>query len=396
MRKLLSSPVQMTLSESENITYQDILKYVPDLSLNLMAVKVIDRPEDFTQWCKELLRLCREDLNIDLLEPAQLPLLKKLQGILETAISRSQLRMISIAPWPIFLDFVNQQNGIHALEERLKLMSHIDDIRCQPLAELIEEDKLAFVGKHSPKHDHTVYNFDVEWFASTKGAKAFQTLIQQQPADFDKALSHIPLTGDVTLAEYNKFVSAYQLIFSSYTENKPNGEKAPLAAATRLLAMRRPDQFIALTANKIDILCQGLSIAKFSNFDFASYWQDMIGTIRTCAWWHQSEPENTDELTIWKNRVILIDVFLFADKSLATNSNFLRLRDKVQNKAASKSSSTVARKRTKESAEMLVDKALTNEELPEYMSNKRDTLINQVKDGKSVEQAIGLMRAIFG
>ena len=140
----------------------------------------------------------------------------------------------------------------------------------------------------------------------------------------------------------------------------------------------------------------------------------MIGTLRTFAWWHQAEPEvivasesadtaennesnspENRELILWKNRAVLIDLFLFADADLAPNSNYIRLRDKMLNKAMSKSKAA-PRKRSKESAEMLVDKALTSDDLPEYLLGKRDSIVIQVKNGKSVEQAIGLMRAIFG
>jgi hypothetical protein len=395
MRKLLSSPVKMPLSESENFIYQNVLKYVPELSLNLMAIKVTERPEDFLSWCHELLKLSRDNLNMDLLEPEQLIPLKKLHETLKASISRAQVKMTRIAPWPIFCQFIQQQNDNHALEERLRLLHYIDEIKTQSLSEMIEEDKLAFAGKHNSKHDISIYNFDVEWFASTKSAKVFHQLLSKQSQAFDQALSYIPLHGDVTPEEYKRFVSAYKLIFSSCTSDKPSGEKAPLAPATRLLAMRRPDQFIALTTSKIDIFCQGFSIAKFNSFDFSAYWQDMIGTIRTCAWWHQASPENAEELELWKNRVILLDVFLLAEKDGTEKSNYVRLRDKSLKKTTS-SSPTVARKRTKESAEALVDRALENEELPEYLLSKRDTLIHQVKEGKSIEQAISLIRAIFG
>jgi hypothetical protein len=423
MRKLLSSPVKMPLSAAENQVYQNALKYVTPLSLNLMAIKVTHRPDDFLGWCGELIRLCREELNMNLLEEEQFLPLKKLQDILEAGFTVSQFKMARIAPWPIFLGFIEQQNTLHALDERLRLLNYIDGIRQQPLAELIEEDRLTFAGKHTSLHDHSIYNFDVEWFAGTKGAKVFHSLLAQFPEKFDVALAHIPLTGDVTYEEYQQFVSSFKKIFTQCTQDKPQGEKAPLAAATRLLAMRRPDQFIALNNNKIDVLCQGLSIAKFSNSDFSSYWHDMIGTLRTFAWWHQAQPEvlienvaevvvndaesgistitddvhsqKSRELTLWKNRAVLIDLFLFADVDLAQHSNFIRLRDKVLNKKTG-STKVIARKRTKESAEMLVDKALTADDLPEYLLGKRDSIVNQVKNGKSVEQAIGLMRAIFG
>ncbi len=433
MRKLLSLPVNMPLSDVENQVYQNALKYAQPISLNLMAVKVVYRPDNFLGWCGELIRLCREDLNMDLLEDEQFVPLKKLQGVLETGFTISQFRMARIAPWPIFVDFIERQNSIHALDERLRLLSYIDEIRQKPLADLIVEDRLAFAGKHTSKHDYSVYNFDVEWFAGTKGAKGFHVLLEQSPEKFDAALANIPLTGDVSYEDYQHFVSDFQSIFKEYTPEKSQNNTAPLAAATRLLAMRRPDQFIALNNNKIDILCQGLSIAKLKNTDFSSYWHDVIGTLRTFAWWHQTEPEiiiedspeisteskescnrenesrnehsetsngeekciENRELTLWKNRAVLIDLFLFADTDLARSSNYIRLRDKGLNKVMTKSKAPL-KKRSKESAEMLVDKALMSEDLPEYLQGKRDSIINQVKKGKSVEQAIDLMRAIFG
>ena len=395
MRKLLSSPVKMALSDAESAIYQNALKHITEITLNLMAVKVENRPEDFLSWCTELVDVCRNRINMDLLEPEQLPTLKKLEQVLVLGASVSQFKMARIAPWPIFVGFVEQQAQLHALEERLALLDYIEVIKTKPLAEMVELERLAFVGKHTSQHCHTLYNFDVEWFASTKGAKVFQTLIAEQPERFDQALAYIPASGDVTPKQYQAFVSVYKKIFSDYKADKPAGEKAPLAPATRLLAMKRPDQFIALTNAKIDVLCQGLSIAKFNSFDFDSYWQDMIGTLRTFAWWHQSEPENEAELKIWKARAILVDLFMFVDQDFAFGSNYLRIRDKKLNTVETSYKSS-RRVRTKLTPEELVDQALENEELPSYLQEQRDTLIKQVKKGKSPEQAINLLRAIFG
>lgn len=395
MRKLLSSPLKMALSDAESAIYQNALKHITEITLNLMAVKVENRPEDFLSWCTELVDVCRNRINMDLLEPEQLPTLKKLEQVLVLGASVSQFKMARIAPWPIFVGFVEQQAQLHALEERLALLDYIEVIKTKPLAEMVELERLAFVGKHTSQHFHTLYNFDVEWFASTKGAKVFQTLIAEQPERFDQALACIPASGDVTPKQYQAFVSVYKKIFSDYKADKPAGEKAPLAPATRLLAMKRPDQFIALTNAKIDVLCQGLSIAKFNSFDFDSYWQDMIGTLRTFAWWHQSEPENEAELKIWKARAILVDLFMFVDQDFAFGSNYLRIRDKKLNTVETSYKSS-RRVRTKLTPEELVDQALENEELPSYLQEQRDTLIKQVKKGKSPEQAINLLRAIFG
>lgn len=388
----------MGLSDAENAIYQNILKYAAELSLNLMAVKVTERPEDFLGWCHEFLRLCQDELNYDLLDDVQLPPLKKLQDILKHAISVTQLKMLRIAPWPIFHGFIEQNIEHQAVKERLRLLRHIGDLHGTALADMVSPDKLAFSGKHTAIHDPSVYSFDVEWFASTKGAKVFHQLLETSPELFDQALAHIPNEGDVEYSQYQAFADAYQAIFAQYTVDKPQGEKAPLAAASRLLAMKRPDQFIALTNAKIDALCQGFSIAKFNGFDFDSYWHELIASVRTCAWWHQAEPmvdgENTTELEIWRARALFVDVFFFAEKDAALHSNYLKARDKALGKQSQ--SKVVRTKRTKETAEMLVDRVLANDELPAYLHEKRDSIINQVKEGKNVDHVIGLMRAIFG
>jgi len=389
----------MSLSAVDNSLYQKSLTYIADLSLNLMAIKVSHYPEDFLGWCIELLVICNQGINRDLLDDEQFKPLEKLTTLLETSTSVSQFKMARIAPWPIFVDFIEQQAKLHALEERLALLDYVCELKQTPLAEMKELDRLVFAGKHSNKHIHTIYNFDIELFGSTKGSNLFHRLLTEQPSAFDHALSFIPLSGDVTPAQYNQFVVAYKKIFSTYTKVKISGEKAPLAPASRLLAMRRPDQFIAITIAKIDILCQGLDIAKFNNYDFESYWQDLIGTMRTFVWWHQSEPSDTGERKLWLVRAILVDLFFYADENHAFNSNYLRIRDKKLNTRVGKKISSFKsprRARVKLTIEEVVDQALADSEIPEYIKNKRSSIISEVKKGKKAEHVINLMRAIFG
>ena len=389
MRKLLTSPAQLSLSDSENNIFQTALKYIADLSLNLMAVKVTNHPEDFLGWCKELHRICKHDLNMDLLDEKQLAPLKKLQDTLELGISLTQLKMVRIAPWPIFSSIIKEQAELQSLTERLALMDYISQLRTQSLEQMIEEDRLVFSGKHTVKHDPSIYQFDVEWFGSTKGAKTFHNLLQTHPQEFDHALAHIPLEGEVNRAQYQGFVKGFKAIFSQHTDN----EKAPLVAATRLLAMRRPDVFINITNNNLSVLCQGLNIAKFNNQDFDSYYSDMVLSLHSFHWLNQAAPKDEQELQLWNIRAILVDLFLYADETQAQNSNYIKLRDKP---SRTTSGVVKAMKRSKESAEMLVDKALEGDDIPEYLFDMRSTIVNSVKDGKTVEQAIGLMRTIFG
>ncbi len=389
MRKLLTSPNAMSLSSIEQTIYQNALTFVADISLNLMAVKVDNHPENFLDWCKELYRICLHEVNRDLLEPSQEKPLKKLQEALSNGVSACQLKLARVVPLPIFSSFMQENASLQALPERLRLLDYIANIRNTKLAEMIEEDRLAYAGKHTAQHDISVYDFDVEWFAGTRGAKTFHQLVKSHPQAFDNALDNIPFTGEVSFAQYQRFVEAYKAIFALHTSN----EKAPLYAATRLLAMRRPDQFIALTSSKVDSLSLGLGLIKLNNQSFDDYWHEMIAGIRSTPWWRSEMPSDETELVVWRNRAILIDLFLFADNSLAESSNYIRMRDKPKKV---KIGVAKAVKRSKESAEAIVDKAFEADDIPDFILNMRSTIVNSVKDGKTVDQAITLMRNIFG
>ena len=389
MRKLLTAPVKMALTTSENHLYQKSLEFVSELSLNLMAVKVESHPEDFLGWCKQLHHICQNDLNLSLLDDAQFKPLKKLEDTLVFGASSSQVKMMRLIPWPFFVEFINDNKTLQSLDERLALLDYIAGVKAKSLAEMIEEDRLAFAGKHTAKHEPALFAFDVEWFASTKSAKAFQQLLTQAPEALDDALANIPLEGEVTAAHYSLFVNAYK---NAFTTHLPE-EKATLCPATRLLAMRRPDVFVALNNTKLDVYAQGLGITKLNNQSFTDYWQELVATIHSTHWYKSEQPSDEAELKLWQNRAILADLFFFADKTQAEKSNFIRMRDKPKKTTVGVSRSV---KRSKASAEQLVDQALAADDIPAFLHNMRDSIIKSVQGGKSVEQAISLMRSIFG
>ena len=134
MRKLLTLPAQMSLSDAENITYENALKQATEISLNLMAVKVENHPEDFNSWCHELIDICTNRLNYDLLEQHQLPFVKKLNDLLVLGVSINQLRMLKITPWPIMASFIEKNASLLALDEQLALLSYLKITKQQSLA----------------------------------------------------------------------------------------------------------------------------------------------------------------------------------------------------------------------------------------------------------------------
>lgn len=388
MKKLLISPSKMALSEQESQIYQNILKQSSELSLNLMAVKVDNHPEDFLGWCYELLSASRDRINYDLLEDKQLPTLKKLHDLLISAISFLQLKTLRVAPWPVVTGFIEQHKELIALDEQLRLANYIGAIKSQTLKEMIPEDRLAFAGKHTASLDPSSYNFDVEWFASTKSAKGFHQMLSDLPAAFDEALAHIPLEGDVTQEHYQHFMVAYFMAFTG-SEEKPT-----LAPATRLLAMRRPDVFTPITNSKLDALCASLGVPKLNNRDFERYWQDVVTAIHSMPWFKMAAAANDHEQSLIEIKALLPCFFYYADNTTADNSNYIKLLSKPKSTGSSAGKKTV--RRGKESAEILVDRALASDDIPEHIKAKRDSIVSEVEKGRSVEETISLMRAIFG
>ncbi len=395
MRRLLGAPVKMALSDLDNALYQQILKQATEISLNLMAIKVENRPEDFLSWCNELNRLCRDKLNFDLLEPEQLPIVKKLQSLLQKGISLNQLKMLRITPWPIFAAFIEQHQEQVALAERQALLHYLEGLHAIEPDHWNELDRLIFAGKHTAAHDPEVYGFDAEWFGSTRGARYFHQLFAERANEFFTALAEIPKQGEVERSHYAAFVKAYSNIFATDLDGQASLEKPPLFPATRLLMAWRPDQFVALTAQKVDVLCQALGCQKLANQDFDNYWDELIETLRSSAWWRQDMPESEAEQALWRNRAALVDVFFYSDMDTVSQSNYLKLKNRAAN-APVRSATGGGRKRSKETAEQIVDRRLEDPSLPEYLKGRRDSLVYEVKNGKSVDQAIQLFRTIFG
>lgn len=388
MKKLLISPSNMALGEQESQIYQNILKQATEISLNLMAVKVENHPEDFLGWCYELLDVAKNRINFELLDDHQLPIVKKLQDMLISAISFLQLKTLRIAPWPMICEFIRQRESELALEEQLKLIEYLAPLRATPLQDMINEDRLAFSGKHAASLDTSVYQFDVEWFASTKSAKGFHQLLADLPGEFDTALAHIPLEGEITQQHYQEFVLAYLMAFSH------SDEKPTLAPATRLLAMRRPDVFTPLVNSKLDALCQALGIAKLTNRDFERYWQDVVVAINKMPWFATGNAADESEARLLAIKALLPCFFFYADKDTPQSSNYYKLLNKP--KRTSSGSTARTTRRSKESAETLVDRALSDDSIPEHIRAKRDSIIAEVEKGRSVDETISLMRAIFG
>lgn len=82
----------------------------------------------------------------------------------------------------------------------------------------------------------------------------------------------------------------------------------PIATATRLLAMKRPDSFLCVNSKNKHLLAKYLNIPP-SNLTLENYWDLVIVPIRQSSWFNIKNPIQGKDF--WKFRVALLDALIY-------------------------------------------------------------------------------------
>lgn len=132
------------------------------------------------------------------------------------------------------------------------------------------------------------------WFFGTvsKG----EILSEMVEKRIGEAIDGIPLAGEVTKAQYDRYV---RLFCDGGRWNNPIG------SATRLLAMKRPDIFLCVNGENKAGLSNGLGIPQ-NQITLENYWNEIVVPIQNAAW-YKGAPKNSKQRKIFRNRVALLD-----------------------------------------------------------------------------------------
>lgn len=134
---------------------------------------------------------------------------------------------------------------------------------------------------------------DWKMFGSTNGNGLFHHNIIACEG-IGKELDRIPLEGDVTKAQFNKYLSAFLQW------------KEPIATVTRLLAIKRPDFFVCINNENKKLLSKALNIPP-NHFTIQNYW-DILMRLQRSEWYTDtSRPISKKERAIKQYRMALID-----------------------------------------------------------------------------------------
>ena len=204
---------------------------------------------------------------------------------------------IMYKPWEDFVrEVIDEESGF--FERRY---TQIEDARQafesqKHFAQMDDDTRKMIAGLPNQTYPHS------GWFGSMKGNGRFGKAVRLNNKFLSQALDQIPLDGPVSRAEYDAFIEEFKQAF-------PTGGHG-IATATRLLAMKRPDNFICFDSKNCARMCKEFGVSP-SGMDYSRYWDEVILQIRDSVWWNASKPSNGPERTIWNSRAAMLDALLY-------------------------------------------------------------------------------------
>ncbi|MDR4505352.1 MAG: phospholipase D family protein [Candidatus Scalindua sp.] len=142
------------------------------------------------------------------------------------------------------------------------------------------------------------------WFGSMQGAGYYHQAVNQNNQHLSQALGEIPLREVVTRAQYEDYISEFLKAF-------PNGRHG-VGIASRLLALKRPDQFVCLDSKNQSGLCKDFGIVR-NGMNYDRYWDEIIERILDAPWWNSKRPRNAKEVAVWDGRVAMLDAIFYEE-----------------------------------------------------------------------------------
>jgi hypothetical protein len=147
-------------------------------------------------------------------------------------------------------------------------------------------------------------NYDKRWgwFGSMKGAGYYREAVNANNSHLSRALDKVPLQGLVSRSQYEDYLREFIKAF-------PKGRHG-VATASRLLALKRPDQFVCLDAKNQSELCKDFGVMQ-TGMDYQRYWDEVIERILGAPWWNEPRPNNTKDADVWDGRAAMLDSIFY-------------------------------------------------------------------------------------
>lgn len=140
------------------------------------------------------------------------------------------------------------------------------------------------------------------WFGSMSGAGYYHQAINGNNPHIAQAIDSVPIVGAITSEHYLSYIEEFVRAF-------PNGRDG-VGIASRLLALKRPDQFVCLDSKNKARLCKDFGI-KQASMDYEHYWDDVVCRIMDSVWWNSPRPQQKIASQVWQGRAAMLDALFY-------------------------------------------------------------------------------------
>jgi HKD family nuclease len=210
--------------------------------------------------------------------------------------------------WGEFESLVKKDRH-HSLERRLEVLAGASRIfaKSPSLVDMTGDERKSIAGTY---HAQEAQPDSVEWalFGTMVGQGDFKKLVNDRSPVLSRALDHIPLEGDVTEDHYRAYIKDFRVAFDGATH------KGGVPTATRLLALKRPDRFVAVNdANKKGV-CRAFGAA-YTTLHLDNYWERIAVPLTLAPFWRHPPPRGGLQRAIWDGRAALLDSIYYDPKA---------------------------------------------------------------------------------
>ncbi|WP_230971723.1 phospholipase D family protein [Nitrogeniibacter aestuarii] len=193
--------------------------------------------------------------------------------------------------------------GIETRLEILETSRSLFETRAS-FAEMDVFERKAVAGTYDPK-EQGLAGFDWGLFGRMSAVGTFKNVVTSSYQQLGRALDEIPLNGPVAEQRYDDFVAHFRSAFDGQSR------KGKIAPASRLLAMKRPDIFVAVNSRNRERLCAAFGVAH-TTLDLNNYWERIVVPTSLSPWWLHPRPRARLSARIWDNRAALLDCIYYA------------------------------------------------------------------------------------
>ncbi len=144
----------------------------------------------------------------------------------------------------------------------------------------------------------------VDWqlFGSNTVAGEFNSVFEDISGKISIALDEIPITGPVSREAVERYIALFR-------EAKDKG--VAVGIMTRILAMKRPDQFVCVNGKSKNRLAGVLRTSVGTISKLENYWESVVEPIRSSPWWKSPNPSGGQTVDLWHGRVALLDCICY-------------------------------------------------------------------------------------